>query len=116
MTKEYDGDYYFPDFEKTPTGTLRQEERKAREMFRKAQALAEAFERKADEHLWELNYRKHVAVLKPMVEDQTRLHKIINDPSTKKTVKAKAIRAAEATYKSIWYLMKYGKDLEPEKP
>jgi len=116
MTKDYDGDYYFPAFAKIPTTDLKRDEKSDRENAEKAKALADAFEDQAEMKLWEQNYRKHIAVLKPMREESDRLRKIINDGETSNSARAKAARADDALYKSFWFLMKHGKDIKPEKP
>jgi uncharacterized Zn finger protein (UPF0148 family) len=109
------GDFYFPNFEHTSSNELAQKEMELRSVAQAIRAKADEVEHEADERLWELNYRKHVKVLKPLSDRETELHRIINDPDTKKTALKKAERESAKIYDVIWRLMKYGRDVDVKK-
>lgn len=93
---------------------LADEENQFREDAAKSRERARNCEQKADMRLWEQNYRKHAKTLKPLREKETEMHRIINDPSTKKTPKAKAERESDKLYKIIWDLIKFGGYVNPK--
>lgn len=112
MTKEYTGDSYFPNFSHTPTQMLVDQELQYREDAAALRERARNCEWLADERLWEQNYRKHAKTLNPLIEKETELHRILNDPATKKTAKAKADRESDKLHKIIWGLLKFGQCAE----
>jgi len=114
MTKDgdYSGEYYYPHLQKVTTVTLKIFEQNDREMVRKGRAVADAMEQRANQYLYEQNYRKHIKTLKPLVERDAELRKIINDPKTSKTAKKKAEREFHLIDEAFWGMLKFGKEVE----
>lgn len=109
---DYKWDHYFPNFEGVKTDTLVALEIENRNKAEQLRLQADGYYRTADEYLWELNFRKHIKTLKPLLERETEVHRLINDPATKKTAKRKLESESDKLHKAIWRIMKYGRVME----
>lgn len=112
MTKEYIGEFYYTELSKVPKRILVKQEKRTRDHAQMLRDEARKAENRADQFLFELNYRKHIKTLTPLQERNTELRTIINDPTTKKTALTKAQREYDKIDKAFWGLVKYGKHVD----
>ena len=108
MGIEYEGDYYFPQFKAIQTNEVKRKESHLRARSNELIRIADALKDEANYALYEQNYRKHIATLKPLQDQIYSLRNVINDSKTSKTAKEKAEREHAKIEKIFWDLMKHG--------
>jgi hypothetical protein len=101
-------DYYYPTFALIETEDLTDDEKNLRIQADTLIDIAGSLRSKADEMLYEQNYRKHKTTLTPLRQADERNRAIIHDPRTSKTAREKAERECDKIYKAFWGIMKYG--------
>src|SRR5512133_715438 len=105
-------EHYFPQFAATNTTSLKEEHKDILHHIENAEAVVAYLKGQAEDRQWELNYRKHVEILKPLMQKNDELLKIINDPSTHKLNLRNAQRAQDKAEKAIMLFIKHGDNVD----